>query len=118
MIYLPLFQGILIPTNRPGIYGGILSAHLDNSGLAHLNGDGILANPLAVQESTQLHQQVSRANNNMLPGTFTKEQNLLGGNTMTHHVHPDAAVPHFKSKNVNLVKAPATMLRGNKKGRR
>ena len=50
----------LIPTNRPGIYGGILSAHLANSGLAHLNGDGILANPLAVQESTQLHQQVSR----------------------------------------------------------
>ena len=109
----------MIPTNRPGIYGGILSAHLANSGLAHLNGDGILANPLAVQESTQLHQQVSRVNNNMLPGTFTKEQRSTGwGITMTHHVHPDAAVPHFKSKNVNLVKAPATMLRGNKKGRR
>ena len=108
----------LIPTNRPGIYGGILSAHLANSGLAHLNGDGILANPLAVQESTQLHQQVSRVNNNILPGTFTKEQRSTGlGITMTHHVHPAAGVPHFKSNNVNLVKAPATMLRGNKKRR-
>ena len=56
-------------------------------------------------------------NNNILPGTFTKEQRSTGlGITMTHHVHPAAGVPHFKSNNVNLVKAPATMLRATKKG--
>jgi hypothetical protein len=47
------------PTNRPGLNSGVLSSHLANSGLAHMDGDGILANPLAVKEIKDLHQQAT-----------------------------------------------------------
>lgn len=109
----------LVPTNRPGINGGILSAHLANSGLAHMDGDGILANPLAVKEATQLHQQVS--NHAYVPGTITKEQKQ-GGLAITAITHTVGSGYHsFKSTNANLmaanpnnnIKSMSSALRGN-----
>ena len=84
-----------------------------------MDGDGILANPLAVKEATQLHQQVS--NHAYVPGTITKEQKQ-GGLAITAITHTVGSGYHsFKSTNANLmaanpnnnIKSMSSALRGN-----